>query len=110
MENSQLLNIWKQGNVTAFFKSGTKTKPENYRAISFTSIPGKLLERLIRPVTHMGEYNLFSKAQHGFVTGRSCFTQLLELMEKLTETPYLNGDVDIIYLEFKKALMIHYNS
>ena len=76
------------------------------------SVPRKLLERLIKDilVTQMGENELFSKAQHGFVTGRSCFTQLLELMEELTETLYLNGDMDIIYLDLKKALMIHCNS
>ena len=51
----------------------------------------------------MEENNLFSKAQHGFMTGRSCSTQLLELMEELTETLDSNGDVDIIYLDFKKA-------
>ena len=33
----------------------------------------------------MEENNLFSKPQHGFETGRSCSTQLLELMEELTE-------------------------
>ena len=106
MENSQLPSIWKQGNVTAIFKSGSKTKPENYRPISLTSVPGKLLERLIRDilVKHMEENNLFSKAQHGFMTGRSCSTQLLELMEELTETLDSNGDVDIIYLDFKKSL------
>ena len=105
MENNQLPSIWKQGNVTAIFKSGSKTKPENYRPISLTSVPGKLLERLIRDilVKHMEENNLFSKAQHGFMTGRSCSTQLLELMEELTETLDSNGDVDIIYLDFKKA-------
>ena len=31
MENSQLPSIWKQGNVTAIFKSGSKTKPENLK-------------------------------------------------------------------------------
>ena len=53
----------------------------------------------------MEENNIFSKAQHGFVTGRSCSTQLLELMEDLTETLDSNGDVDIIYLDFKKPLI-----
>ena len=43
LENSQLLNIWKQGNVTAIFKSGSKTKPENYRPISLTSVDHVLL-------------------------------------------------------------------
>ena len=106
LKNSQLPSIWKQGNVTAIFKSGPKTKPENYRPISLTSVPGKLLERLIRDilVKHMEENSLFSKAQHGFITGRSCSTQLPEQMEELTETRDSNGDVDIIYLDFKKSL------
>ena len=50
----------------------------------------------------MEENNLLSKAQHGFVTERSCSTQLLELMEELTETLDSIGDVDIIYLDLKK--------
>ena len=69
------------------FLSGTKTKAENYRPISLTSVPGKLLEKLVRDeiVSHMETNNLFSTAQHGFIKGRSCSTQLLELMEELTE-------------------------
>ena len=63
------------------------------------SVPGNLFERLIIYilVKHMEENSLFSKAQHGFITGRSRSTQLLELMEELTETLDPNGDVDIIY-------------
>ena len=47
--------------------------------------------------------NLFSAAQNGFVTGKSFSTQLLELMEELTEALDSNEDVDIIYLDFAKA-------
>ena len=105
MESSQIPKIWKEANVAATFKNGTKSKPENYRPISLTSAPGKLLERIIRGaiVKHMEENNLFSKVQHGFVSGRSCTTQLLQLMEELTEALDSNEDVDIIYLDFCKA-------
>ena len=51
----------------------------------------------------MEENNLFSKAPDGFVTGRSCSTQLLELMEELTETLDSNENGDVIYLGFRKA-------
>ena len=47
--------------------------------------------------------SLFSAAQHGFVTGKSGSTQLLELMEELTEALDSNVNVDIIYLDFAKA-------
>ena len=73
--------IWKLGSVTAIFKSGSKLKPENYRPISLTSVPGKILERVIRNeiVEHMTSNSLFSRSQHGFIAGKSCTTQLLEI-------------------------------
>ena len=102
METSQIPNIWKEGNITAILKSGTKTKAENYRPISLMSVPGKLLEKLVRDeiVSPMETNNLFSTPQHGFIKGRSCSTQLLELMEELTETLDSSEDIDIIYLDF----------
>ena len=51
----------------------------------------------------MTSNNLFYPAQHGFVTGRSCVTQLLEFMEELTESLDGGEDVDVIYLDFCKA-------
>ena len=74
LNESKLPDIWKTANVSAIFKKGEKQKPENYRPISLTSVPGKLMERIIRDaiVTHMSVNNFFSKVQHGFIRGRSC--------------------------------------
>ena len=51
----------------------------------------------------MGTNNLFTDAQHGFISGRSCTTQLLEFMEEITLSLGKGEDVDIIYLDFAKA-------
>ena len=51
----------------------------------------------------MTNNNLFSKAQHGFIAGRSCVTQLLEFMEDITEAIDSGKEVDLIYLDFCKA-------
>lgn len=61
--------MWKQANVSAIFKQGEKQNPGNYRPISLTSVPGKLMERIIRDavIQHMTTNNLFSLAQHGFI-------------------------------------------
>ena len=61
--------IWKSAHVSAIFKAGSKSKPENYRPISLTSVSGNLLERIIRDkiVKHMTNNNLFDKLQHGFL-------------------------------------------
>lgn len=47
--------------------------------------------------------NLFSKSQHGFRSGRSCTTQLLEFLEDVTTALDNGEDVDVIYLDFCKA-------
>ena len=88
-----------------YSKKGEKGKAENYRPISLTSVPGKLMEKLVRNaiVDHMTENNLFSTSQHGFISGKSCITQLLEFMEDITESIDNGKDVDIVYLDFSKA-------
>ena len=51
---------------------------------------------------------LFSPFQHGFVSGKSCVTQLLEFLDNLTVALDQGDDVDIIYLDFPRPL-ISYN-
>lgn len=81
-------------------------KAENYRPISLTSALGKIMERFIRDqiVEHMTENNnFFSSEQHGFISGKSCTTQLLEFLEDLTEALDNGKDIDVVYLYFCRA-------
>ncbi|KFP33881.1 RNA-directed DNA polymerase from mobile element jockey, partial [Colius striatus] len=38
---------WRKANVTPVCKKGRKDNPGNYRPVSLTSIPGKVMEQLI---------------------------------------------------------------
>ena len=87
-----------------FLNQDQKQKPI-IKPISLTSVPGKILERLIRDEidNYMKLNNLFCKSQHGFIAGRSGTTQLLEFLEDVTMAQDRGDDVDVIYLDFCKA-------
>ena len=76
-------HAWKEGNITLTYKKGSKTDTGNYRPVSLTYVLGKVMKSFIREhlVDHMMKNRLFCEAQHGFVPGRSCMTQLLITLE-----------------------------
>ena len=105
MDESYLPAIWKSANISPIHKKGDKSRVENYRPISLTSAVSKCFERLVRKaiLDHMTENDLLSRFQHGFVPGRSCITQLLDVMDKWTEIVEAGGSIDVVYLDFAKA-------
>ena len=105
LDEGELPHDWKTALVTPLHKKGSRTKPENYRPVSLTSIPCKVLESLLRDqlLEHVKVHNLASKHQHGFTSGQSCFTNLLEAIEDWTRAYDEGLDVDIMYLDYRKA-------
>ena len=98
---------WKEANIIPLFKKGSRSKSENYRPVSLTSVVCKLLERLIKDhlVDFLVKNNLIKPSQHGFLKARSCLTNILCFLEDVTKWVDEGSPVDIIYiyLDFKKA-------
>lgn len=105
LESKQLPQDWKSANVTPIFKKGNKGDSKNYRPVSLTSIICKMMENLVRKqlLDHLMTNDLISVHQHGFVVGRSCITNLLEVLDQWTQILDDGGTVDAIYLDFMKA-------
>ena len=63
------------------------------------------MEKLVRKalMDHLEENDIVTREQHGFVSGRSCITHLLEVMDSWTEVVDEGGSVDVIYTDFQKA-------
>ena len=68
------------------FKSGSKSKTSNYRLVSLTSQICKIFEAIIRDkmVEFLETHGLIKDSQHGFRRGRSCLTNLLCFLDKVT--------------------------
>ena len=96
---------WKEADLTPLPKSGTKTNPSNYRPISLTSVPCKVMERIIKSkmMEHLITNNLIVPQQHGFVKQKSCLTNLIETLDFLTESLNRGFYAILIYLDFAKA-------
>ena len=96
---------WKQANITPIFKKGSKSVAGNYRPVSLTSVVCKIMESIIKDsiLKHIIQHKIINESQHGFMPGKSCLTNLLEYLDKLTEIVDSGQAADIIYLDFAKA-------
>ena len=65
LKDGKLPQDWMVSDVTAIHKKGNKSSVNNYRPISLTSIPCKIMESIIRDhiIEHFTKNNLFSKKQ-----------------------------------------------
>ncbi|PKU47486.1 rna-directed dna polymerase from mobile element jockey-like [Limosa lapponica baueri] len=84
---------------------GKKEDPGNYRPVGLTSVPGKLIEKLILNAIskHVEEKKIINSGQHGFTKGKSCMTNLLAFYDRMTGWVDEGRAVDVVYLDFSKA-------
>ncbi|GAB0209109.1 mitochondrial enolase superfamily member 1 [Grus japonensis] len=96
---------WRKANVTPVFKKGKKEDQGNYRPVSLTSIPGKVMEQLILDVIskHVEEKKVIGSGQHGFTKDKSCLTNLIAFYDGMTGWVDEGRAVDVVYLDFSKA-------
>ena len=97
IDSGECPDDWRSANVTPIHKKGDKTNPSNYRPVSLTSQVCKVLESMVRKhiLEHLAVNNILSDRQHGFREGRSCLTNLLEIMENWTEILDMEDGIDV---------------
>ncbi len=105
LREGEVPSDWRKANVAPIYKKGPKGDPGNYRPVSLTSVPCKILESLIKDklMEHLIQNKLIKDTQHGFIPGKSCATNLTLFMDTVTKATDEGKAVDIIYLDFAKA-------
>ena len=96
---------WKKALVTPVFKKGDKSKPENYRPVSLTSICCKITEHIIvsQTMKHLDNHSILVDIQHGFRRRRSCESQLIITSHDLATILNRHSQADVAVLDFAKA-------
>ncbi len=96
---------WLQANIVPIYKKKDRTMASNYRPVSLTSVPCKILEHIIAKSihAHLEEFKILTDKQHGFRQRRSCESSLITTVHDLTKSLQNNRQIDLILLDFSKA-------
>ena len=106
LEEGYVPDKWKEAQIVAIHKGGSKEIPLNYRPVSLLCILIKVLEGMIRDVwiDFLEEGGGLSEKQFGFRKGRSCITNLLSFYSRVIDIiDQKGGWADCVYLDLKKA-------
>ena len=92
-------------NVNPTYKKGYKEDLRNYRPVSLTSVPGKVMGQIVlrEIMWHVQDNWGIRSRQHGFTNGRSCLTNLISFYDLVTRLVDEGKAVDVVYLDFSKA-------
>ena len=77
----------------------------NYRPVSLTCIPCKLLEHIVcsNIMAHLDKHKHLPDKQHAFRKWHSCETQLTMVIDDWAKVLDNQGQVDTFILDFEKA-------
>ena len=96
---------WKSATIIPLFKSGDRTKVENYRPISLLPLPGKLLERIAHEKisAFLDECKILSHRQSGFRKGYSTVSAVADLTDDLFTAINCSRFSLAVFVDLRKA-------
>ena len=96
---------WSLSKICPLYQKGDRALPSNYRPVSSTCVPTKMLEHKVctNIMAHLDEHKLLSDRQHAFRKKRSCETQLITVINYWAKILDAGGQIDTFILDFEKA-------
>ena len=103
ISSGSLPDEWKTANIVPVYKKGDNENAENYRPISLLCIISKVLERCVLNNIKCHLLKIINVYQHGFLPGRSCMTNLIDVLHYVGSRLDRGGQIDMVYLDMSKA-------
>ena len=105
VDTGEIPKEWSLANICPLYKKGDRSLACNYRPVSLTCVPCKLLEHIVcsNIMAHLDEHKLLSDRQHAFRKKHSCETQLITVIDDWAKILDKGGQVDTFILDFEKA-------
>lgn len=77
-ESGEVPVNWRLATVIPIFKKGKKEEPGNYRPVSLTSVPGKIMEIILEVIEkHLKDNAVIGQSECGFRRERSYLTNII---------------------------------
>ena len=105
IDQESLPRQWKEANICAILKKGSKEAPDSYRPVSLTSATCKILEHIIHShiMGHFEVNEVLVDSQHGFRAKRSTETQLIVTIDDIARALDKGESIHMAILDFSKA-------
>ena len=105
IDTCKIPDEFKTALVTPTFKTGDRTKADNYRPLSVLPVMSKILEYVIKDqiYDHLESNDIITDTQHAFRNGHSTTTCLLKLTEDVRRGLDEGKATGILAIDFSKA-------
>ena len=105
IDSGDIPKEWTLAHISPLLKKGDRSLACNYRPVSLTCVPCKLLEHIVcsNIMAHLDEHKLLPDKQHAFRKWHSCETQLATVINDWAKILDNKGQVDTFILDFEKA-------